>query len=220
MLDHTIRRRIGGATSRIVLCIVLLIGLMTLGAFAQSGGGGASGGGSAGGSGVGGANTGGSVTSPSTRSSSTGPQSGSPAMRPSPIPRANTGVPPVPSAGNAEPNSPIYRQDAKPGSLPAQPGGLQESTRSQTDAPIGGSGGTGTGSGSSGADDPLTPTDSVGNPALGGSGDEPTSITEEPERIKRAGAAGRNLDECMKLWDPGTHMTKDRWKETCVRLGR
>lgn len=88
------------------------------------------------------------------------------------------------------------------------------------DAPIGGGGGKGAGSGSSGAGDPLTPTDSAGNPAIGGDGPEPNSINEEPNRVKRAGAAGRNLDECMKLWDPDTHMTKGKWNETCKRLGR
>lgn len=234
MLDQTVRHRIAAVAA--TLCFIpILISSIANGAFAQSGGGagGGAGGGTGGstGSSSGTTGTGGTVApggtavSPATRTPSTGPQSRSPAMRPSPVPQANTGVPPVPSAGNAEPSSPIYRQDIKPGTAPQADNGnsvgtSSESRAPQMDAPIGGSGSRGAGDGSSGASDPLTPTDSAGNPALGESGPKPNSIAEEPNRIKRAGAAGKNLDECLNLWDPGTHMTKDRWKETCERLGR
>ena len=233
MPDQTIRHKPAAVAAALVVCISMLSVPVAGHAFAQSGGGGGTGGGASGSAGsTGGAGTGGTVapggtaTSPLTRTPSTGPQSRSPAMRPSPVPQTDTGVPPVPSAGNAEPSSPIYRQDITPGAAAPQPDAGNpaaigtESGAPQMDAPIGGSGGSGVGDGSSGASDPLTPTDSAGNPALGNSGREPNSITEEPNRIKRAGAAGKDLDECMKLWDSGTHMSRERWKETCERLGR
>ena len=85
---------------------------------ATSGGGGSAGspGASAGaGPGVGGA-TGTGVPSaqspsPAMPAPPSGPQVNSPANPPSTVPDRNTGLRPVPSAGNAEPNSPIYRQD-------------------------------------------------------------------------------------------------------------
>ncbi|MCC7251812.1 hypothetical protein [Hyphomicrobium sp.] len=177
-----------------------------------------SGGGTGTSTGAGSSATGDAVTSPSTRSPATGPQSRSPAMAPSPIPQRDTGVPPVPSAGNAEPNSPIYRRDPPPGALDAQRD--LETTTPETDAPLGGSGGAGS-AGTANSGDPLIPTDPSGNPADSGPGRMTNSIGEEPDRIKRGGgAAGANLEECMKLWDPSTHMTKERWKVTCERLGR
>jgi hypothetical protein len=235
--DQTIGHKPAVVAAALVVCVSMLSVSVAGVAFAQSGGGAGGGGGTGGGAGgsagsTGGTGTGGSAapggtaTAPTTRTPSSGPQSRSPAMRPSPVPQADTGVPPVPSAGNAEPNSPIYRQDVTPGAAAPQPDAGNpaatgtESKAPQMDAPIGGSGGSSVGSGSSGAGDPLAPTDSAGNPALGESGPKPNSISEEPNRIKRAGAAGKDLDDCMKLWDPGTHMTKARWKETCERQGR
>lgn len=164
-----------------------------------------------------------SPTGPLPRAPTTGPQSRSPAMPPSPIPPRDTGIPPVPSAGNAEPNSPIYRRDTQPGTL--TPDRDPSTSQPRIDTPPGGSGGGALGQqgdqdGGSVSGDPLIPTDPSGRPAESGSGRPTTSIGEEPDRVKRGGAAGANLDECMKLWDPSTHMTKERWKETCERLGR
>jgi hypothetical protein len=31
------------------------------------------------------------------------------------------------------------------------------------------------------------------------------------------GAAGGTLDDCMAVWDPTTHMSKDEWRVTCKR---
>ncbi len=30
--------------------------------------------------------------------------------------------------------------------------------------------------------------------------------------------ATESLETCMRKWDPGTHMTKDAWRETCLRI--
>lgn len=68
-------------------------------------------------------------------------------------------------------------------------------------------------------EDALIPTDPSGQPAVSGSRTT-HSIQEEPNRVKRGGAAGKSLDECMEIWDPGTHMTKEQWETTCKRLGR
>lgn len=89
------------------------------------------------------------------------------------------------------------------------------------DAPTAGSGGSSAGSAvPSDGDDALIPTDPSGKPAEFGSGRTTTSIQEEPNRVKRGGSAGKSLDECMKIWDSGTHMTKAQWETTCKRLGR
>lgn len=149
--------------------------------------------------------------------STTGPQS-RPASPPSTqqdtgVPSGNTGIRPVPSAGNAEPNSPIHRQnkDSEGRIVPdvTSPGRAGET--SPEDAIPGGSGGGGTGSPAAEAGtDPLDATQTRRS----------GSISEEPERIRRGGAAGANLDECMQIWDPSTHMTKEQWRTTCERLGR
>lgn len=68
-------------------------------------------------------------------------------------------------------------------------------------------------------DDALIPTDPSGKPAEFGSRTT-HSIQDEPNRVKRGGADGKSLDECMKIWDPGTHMSKAQWETTCKRLGR
>jgi hypothetical protein len=63
----------------------------------------------------------------------------------------------------------------------------------------------------------LSPTD----PLDASESSRPNSISGEPERVKRSGgAAGASLDDCMKIWDPSTHMSKAQWETTCKRLGR
>ena len=193
---------------------------------AGSSGGGTGGGGAAGAPsaspGVGGATGAGT---PATRTPSTplpaapsGPQANSPANPPSTIPQRNTGIRPVPSAGNAEPNSPIYRRDQEaspagriPSGDPTAAGNRQPQTGEIPDS-TGGAVGDGTSTGTTG--------DDLGGTEVEGSKNS-SSISEEPNRIKRGGgAAGANLEECMQVWDPSTHMTKDQWRTTCQRLGR
>lgn len=49
----------------------------------------------------------------------------------------------------------------------------------------------------------------------------PNSISDEPNRVRRGGStSGKALEDCMRNWDPGTHMTKAQWRTTCERLGR
>lgn len=196
---------------------------------AQTGGGaGGTGGAGSGATGGAGSTTGGSGGAPGApiaKPPPTGPQIRSPATPPSAIPQPDTGVPPVPSAGNAERSSPIYRQDKPPGSLtPSQntPGsGLPDAARpsSPTDTPLG-SGGSGASQSPDTSGDALTPTDPTGSPADYGSGRPTNSISDEPNRVRRGGAAGRDLTECMNLWDKSTHMTREQWRTTCERLGR
>lgn len=235
-----LRARVTGAIGAIAMAAMAAVPmtLHTTPASAQtggsSGGGGTTGGGGAAGSpgaspgagaGVGGA-TGAGV--PATRSPSpampappSGPQVNSPATPPSTVPERNTGIRPVPSAGNAEPNSPIYRQDQEatpagrvPSGDPTTPGNRQPQTGEIPNS-TGGAVGDGTSSGASGA----------GSDDLGGTevekAKDPSSISDEPNRIKRGGgAAGADLEGCMKVWDPSTHMTKEQWRTTCKRLGR
>lgn len=30
--------------------------------------------------------------------------------------------------------------------------------------------------------------------------------------------ATESVESCMRKWDPGTHMTKASWRETCLRI--
>ncbi len=36
-------------------------------------------------------------------------------------------------------------------------------------------------------------------------------------RANRQGASGANMEDCEAAWDEKTHMTKDKWRETCRR---
>lgn len=201
-------------------------------AFAQSGGGGGSSGGGAGGS-SGGTSTGApgqTGASPSTGSPGAIPggslnsRSAAPQALPgdrSTAPQRPMAVPPVPSAGNAEPTSPINRQNRELNARDPQDD--PSDTLDRTDA-----------------SEPLDPTPRT-DPVIGGSGNRGAigpgdvdsknldvsrtrsadSIGEEPERVQRkGGATGRTLDECMTNWDDSTHMTREQWKTTCQRLGR
>jgi hypothetical protein len=33
----------------------------------------------------------------------------------------------------------------------------------------------------------------------------------------RLGATGKTMSECMAAWDAETHLSKDKWRETCQR---
>lgn len=105
-------------------------------------------------------------------------------------------------------------QDTRPAGSVTTPDATAPGARApQTDVPPGGSGG------SAGSGDPLSP----GNRGNQDASEvrSPNSISAEPERVKRGGgASGKKLEECMQNWDAGTHMTKEQWKATCVRLGR
>jgi hypothetical protein len=145
-----------------------------------------------------------------------GPQSRSPTPLPSTVPERQTGVPPVPSAGNAEPSSPIYRQDRQPNPNNAESNPADPLARTpQTDPAIGGSGRAGSGGAATGAGE----ADAEKNLGVTGTRSS-NSIGEEPERVQReGGASGKSLEECMQNWDQDTHITQARWKEICQRLG-
>jgi hypothetical protein len=211
--------------------------LFATSALAQSGGSGGGGGSSGGGSGSSssGASTGTAapagvgpstgargagpnspLTGATTPGALPGPQSRSPATLPSTVPQRQTGVSPVPSAGNAEPSSPIYRQDRQPSTRDSQRDATNPLDRSpRTDPAIGGSGRSRDGSAAAGPGEADADNLDVSKTRAA------DSISEEPERIQRdGGAGGRTLDECMQNWDAGTHMTQEQWKATCQRLGR
>ena len=211
--------------------------------FAQSGGGGGGGGGGAGGGSSGGAGSAGGgastgtaapagggpstgargagpnspLTGQTTPQALPGPQSRSPATLPSTVPQRQTGVPPVPSAGNAEPSSPIYRQDRQPNARDSQRDATNPLERAPRTDPAfgssgrsGGGGGAAAGPGEADADNLDVSKSRAAN-----------SISEEPERIQReGGAGGKTLAECMQNWDASTHMTLEQWKSTCQRLGQ
>ncbi len=212
------------SVSRLMM-VALFSSVLASGSIGQSSGGGTGGGGggSAGGSTGGSAGAGSAAGAGSTGAGTsgltgrtspqgvTGPQSRSPTALPSTVPRRDTGVRPLPNAGNAEPTSPIYRQDTDPNGRAPQRDATDPNERApQRDSNTGGSGGrAGGGAGESDADNlDISKTH------------ETNTISGEPQRVERqGGATGRTLDECMQNWDAGTHMTKDQWKTTCERLG-
>jgi hypothetical protein len=42
---------------------------------------------------------------------------------------------------------------------------------------------------------------------------EPSDATTPPHTH-----ATETIEACMAKWDPGTHMTKEQWRETCQRI--
>ena len=38
------------------------------------------------------------------------------------------------------------------------------------------------------------------------------------EQKDRGNLGNEPLESCMNRWDPGTHMTKDAWRESCKRI--
>lgn len=195
--------------------------------FAQTGGGSSTGGSTGGGATAGAAPSAGGASSTNSTARGSGanspatglttpqalpgPQSRSPTPLPSTVPERQTGVPPVPSAGNAEPSSPIYRQDRQSNPNNSQSDATDPLSRTpRQDPAIGGSGRAGSGGSATGTGE----ADVMGTRSS-------NSIGEEPDRVQReGGAAGKSLDECMQNWDQDTHITQARWKEICQRLGR
>lgn len=207
------------------------------GSFAQTGGsaggGGGSTGSSAGGTGSGstgtmGAAPGGGI-SPSAGGLSGRSTGGGVTAVPTPFPttpQAGLGSAQVPSAGNAEANSPVRQQQAplgtqtsptSPSTATTAPGGGAANDGASTGA--GGSGSTdGTSSGSGETPEPVTgrvpgqplPPESVNPTELSSGG---TARTDNA----RQGAAGHTLESCMQVWEPATHMSKDEWRRTCER---
>jgi hypothetical protein len=47
-----------------------------------------------------------------------------------------------------------------------------------------------------------------------------SSIPSAPLKAATAGKEGPDaaMADCMRLWDKGTHMTKDQWARTCKRI--
>ena len=184
------------------LMLVLGCGLALAQGSGGSSSGGASGGGTSGGA-SGGAPSGaapsgsapaGSQTSP-TRPSQTGPAA-NPAL--TPAPRTNTEVPP-PS-----------RQLPATAPRSTAPGGLPQP-------------GTGSGASNPAATTPGAQQSGVEQApdAAGGSRPQPGGANSSAEsRDKRTGknAAKEEYADCMRLWEPATHMTRDEWSRTCRRV--
>ncbi len=198
------------------LVLIVLFGLMADGVMAQTGGGG--------GAGSGGAAGGGASSSTAAPSAGLGTATGR-AANPFPtVPQTGRGSAQVPSAANAEPNSPVNRQAAPLNQADtgangsAGTGGMPQRTDSQA-----------TPSGSSDAMDQDALPGSERPTGAGGvlpdqratdSSTDPTALSSGgSSRLgdNRQGAAGATIEDCMKVWEPATHMTKDEWRRTCAR---
>src|SRR5262245_59562755 len=46
----------------------------------------------------------------------------------------------------------------------------------------------------------------------------PASARPAPEAALRKSAVEDSKAECIKMWDAGTHMTKQEWANTCARI--
>jgi hypothetical protein len=90
------------------------------------------------------------------------------------------------------------------------------------------SGATGTGTGESGIQSPPNAT----APNTPGSGTAGALIGPIPNSVTGSGratgdgaqrldsnraAAGKTLEDCMAVWEPATHMTKEQWRRVCSR---
>lgn len=58
--------------------------------------------------------------------------------------------------------------------------------------------------------------------ALGGNAlaqeQEATDSAPTEQSQDRLYLGNESLESCMKRWDPGTHMTKEAWRQTCLRV--
>jgi hypothetical protein len=67
------------------------------------------------------------------------------------------------------------------------------------------------------ATDPATPgLPDQASPDRGSTSGDPSRLAGGG-RANREGATGANMNDCEAAWDEGTHMTKDKWRETCRR---
>lgn len=108
------------------------------------------------------------------------------------------GVPPAAQTGPAPPSPSAPPAQAPPGIVPLPPPGSMPSM-------------TGSGGVSGAAPTPNSALEPANPPLSAGGG---------PARPRSsAGKSGETLEECMAIWDPSTHMSKETWRETCLRTG-
>jgi hypothetical protein len=48
--------------------------------------------------------------------------------------------------------------------------------------------------------------------------DTPDAASQSATQERPYTHATESIDACMAKWDPGTHMTKEQWRETCQRI--
>jgi len=59
---------------------------------------------------------------------------------------------------------------------------------------------------------PAPPISTGAHKAESPTGGNPAELTAPPTEARR-----ETLADCMSFWDPGTHMSKTEWRETCRR---
>jgi len=198
------------------LALILLyaaVALFPIAAIAQSSGGsggGSSGGGSSAGS-AGGGSVGGGAAGRGTGSRSTGRSLGGSSAT-------------IPGTPNTNPNG--FRNNASPTTTPGLRTPAQENTRQRA---------MDLRNSEPSTSQPTTPGDTRGRTSDVGQEDEQPSPNSGalPERVSpgrstdvnelsaggssRQGAVGRTMAECEGAWDAQTHMSKEKWRETCRR---
>jgi hypothetical protein len=48
--------------------------------------------------------------------------------------------------------------------------------------------------------------------------DTPNAASQSATQERPNTHATESIEACMAKWDPGTHMTKEQWRETCQRI--
>ena len=195
----TCTTRSKGPAMKILIAAAGITALTLAGAMAQSsgGGGGTSGGASSGSGTSGTAGAGGSAAQPGTSSSGrTGPAVPNPALNPNPAAPGQSAVPsPIPGSN----------QSATPGSASGQ-GDLGTQEQGQTGVRATNRGGM---------PDPSPNTQKQPNSPI-----EQSEVQKNQQSgggsSRREGAAGSDMQSCMKAWDTGTHMTKAQWRRVCA----
>ncbi len=51
-----------------------------------------------------------------------------------------------------------------------------------------------------------------------GPGTSTSALPTPPQKSPSASSGTDAMTECMRLWDKGTHMTREQWARTCKRI--
>jgi len=198
-------------TSCLALLALLALGTSGGVSMAQTGTGGAA---PSGGTSGGAASPGTSTTAPRP------PTAGAPAL--APTAPATQGQPGTTTNTDVFPPSRVLQSPAPGAASPttAVPNAASQGQPTPGQATSGAPGQSTTGQSTTGQSTSTTPqTDnfppSGGRPQAGGANSSQQSVD--------SARTGKNpmqhtLNDCIRLWDPGTHMTKQQWRNTCARV--
>jgi len=201
-------------TPRLALATVLLLAAGVGASLAQTGGGG---GASSGGGASGGAASPGTTSPGATTTAPRAPTAGAPAL--APTAPASQGPPGTTTNTDVFPPSRVLQSPAPGAASPATavPNAASQGQPAPGQATTGAPGQSTTGQATSGQSNSQT-----GNFPSSGARPQPGGANSSQQSVESA-RTGKNpmqhtLNDCIRLWDPGTHMTKQQWRSTCARV--